>query len=399
VRVALIGCGSVAPFYLKTFPQHPQLELVGVMDQDEPRAARFSEYYSVPKYRSLDELLQDKKVELVLNLTNPKSHFEISKASLLAGKHVYSEKPLAMSFSEARELVNLAMEKGLSLSAAPSRLLGETAQTLWKALRNSAIGTVRLVYAEMDGDLIHRMPYKGWVNELGVPWPYKDELEVGCTLEHGGYPVSWLLGFFGPVETVTAFASCQVPDKETEVPLEVQAPDFSVAMLKFASGLVARLTCSWIAPSDHSLRIFGDEGVLCTDDVWRPRCPVYIKRYITIRSKTIIAPWKKKYPLVCPPRVPMRAQVRNLGKTLQPRAFFRAVRARARHLRRRVDFCLGIVDLAAALKERRPPRLSPQFCLHTTEILLAIHNAFQTGAAYQVTTSFDPIDPMPWAKP
>src|SRR5439155_9487972 len=141
-----------------------QLELVGVMDQDEKRATRFSRYSSVFRYQSLDELLDDTKVELVLNLTNPRSHFEITKACLLAGKHVYSEKPLTMSLSEGQELANLAHKQGLSLSAAPSRLLGETAQTLWKALREKKIGTVHLAYAEMDGGLIHRAQYKEWIN-------------------------------------------------------------------------------------------------------------------------------------------------------------------------------------------------------------------------------------------
>jgi predicted dehydrogenase len=243
----------------------------------------------------------------------------------------------------------------------------------------------------MDGGLIHRMRYKEWINELDIPWPYKDEFQVGCTLEHAGYPVTWLLAFFGPVETVTAFSSCQIPDKETNVPLEANAPDFSVAVIKFASGPVARLTCSWIAPRDHSLRIFGDKGILCTDDIWRPRCPVYVKRYITIGPRTIVAPWKKRYSLVCPQPSPNRARARSLINTLQPRALSRALRARARHLRKRVDFCLGIVEVDAAIKEGRPARLSAQFCLHTTEVILAIHNAFQTGSAYKVKTSFDPL--------
>src|SRR5713101_8463127 len=110
MRIALIGCGNVAPFYIKTLRRYRQLDLIGVMDRDEKRATRFSRYYSVFRYHSFDDLLDDRRVELVLNLTNPRSHFEISKACLLAGKHVYSEKPLAMSFSEAHELVNLAHE-------------------------------------------------------------------------------------------------------------------------------------------------------------------------------------------------------------------------------------------------------------------------------------------------
>jgi predicted dehydrogenase len=396
-RIAIIGCGSVAPFYLKTLPRHRQLDLIGVMDEDEERATRFSRYYSVSRYRSVDELLDDRRVELVINLTNPRSHFKVSKACLLGGRHVYSEKPLATSFSEARELVNLAKEKGLSLSAAPSRLLGETAQTLWRVLREKEIGIAHLVYAEMDGGLIHRMRYKEWVNELDVPWPYKDEFEVGCTLEHAAYPLTWLLAFFGPVETVTSFSSCQIPEKETDLPLEANGPDFSVGIIKFVSGPVARLTCSWIAPRDHSLRIFGDKGILCTDDIWRPRCPVYVKRYITIGRRTTVAPWKKRYPLACPPPIPIRARADYFINTLRPRPLFRAFRTRIRHLRKRVDFCLGIVEVDAALREGRSPRLSAQFCLHTTEVMLAMHNAFQTGSTYKVETSFAPIDPMPWA--
>jgi predicted dehydrogenase len=303
-----------------------------------------------------------------------------------------------MSFSEAHELVNIAHEKGLSLSAAPSRLLGETAQTMWKALRQKMIGRVHLAYAEMDCGLVHRAQYKKWINELDIPWPYKDEFEVGCTLEHGAYAISWLQAFFGPVETVTAFSSCQIPDKGPDVPLlGANSPDFSVAVLKFVSGVLSRLTCSWIAPPNHSLRIFGDRGVLCTDDIWWPGCRVYIKPYLTIGSRTMLAPWKMRCPLVRPQPPSVRKRSSDLIHATRPRALLRTVRARARHLRPRVDFCLGIAELDAAIKQGRSSRLSAEFCLHTTEVILAIQNAFSTGTTCRLKTSFDPIDPMPWA--
>jgi len=180
-------------------------------------------------------------------------------------------------------------------------------------------------------------------------------------------------------------------------PLVVNTPDFSVAVLKFVSGPVARLTCSWIALPDRGLRVFGEKGVLCTDDICRPRCPVYIKRYITIGWRMMVAPWKERYALVCPQRT--SSTHANSLYRLQPRTILRALRARTRHLRKRVDFCLGIVELDAAIRERRPSRLSAEFCLHTTEVILAIHSALQTGSAYRLKTSFDPIDPMPWANP
>ncbi len=395
VGTAIIGCGNVASFYCNAFPNHPILQFTGVMDQNEKRSAAYSAYYSVRKYDSLDDVLNDRKVELVINLTNPRSHFAVSKICLEAGKHVYSEKPLAMSFPEAQELVRLARQKGRFIISAPSRVLAETAQTIWKALREKAIGTVHAVYAEMDGGLIYRSGYKEWVNELGMPWPYKDEFEVGCTIEHAGYPISWLTAFFGPVETVTAFATCQIPDLQTDVDLEIIPPDLTVACMKFKSGIVTRLTSSWIAPNDHSIRIFGDTGVISTGDVWAPKSPVYIQRgrSIKIGPKTITIPWKTKYPLATPPRKRF-----TLAPILRsPKAIARTLYARFLHLKKRVDFCIGPSELASSIREQRPCRLSSEYCLHNTEIVLAIHNAVATGSNRTISTTFDPMEPMPWA--
>ena len=379
MRIAIIGCGYVANFYLRTLALYPQLQLLGVTDRDDQRAKGFSEYFSVPRFRSLDEVLADSRVELVVNLTNPASHFEISRACLEAGKHVYSEKPLALSFPEARQLVELAERKKLLIASAPSRILAETAQTMWKALRDNAIGEAYLTYAEMDDGLVHRMQYQKWINELGTPWPYRNEFETGCTLEHAGYVVSLLTAFFGPVKTITAFSSVRISDKLQDLPAAAGAPDFSAACLKFASGMVARLTCSIVAPVDHSMRIFGSDGILCTDDIWKPRASVYVKRSMKIRRRTVALPWKNRCPLVGPPPALARAQMRSLeGK--------------------KVDYCLGIVEMAAAVRENRPCRLSALYCLHNNEIVLAIHNALETGSLYNVTTSFDPPEPMPWAR-
>jgi predicted dehydrogenase len=400
VGVAIVGCGSVASFYCSTMPHHPILRFAGVTDRNAWRATAYADYYSVRKYESLDDVLNDRGVELVVNLTNPRSHFAVSKACLEAGKHVYSEKPLAMSFPEAQKLVQLAARNGLFIASAPSRLLAETAQTIWKALREKVVGTVHAIYAEMDGGLIYRSQYKEWVNEVGMRWPYKDEFEIGCTVEHAGYPVSWLSAYFGPVEEITSFGACQIPDLQTDVTLEVRPPDLTVACLKFKSGPVARLTSSWIAPADHSIRIFGDTGVLSTDDIWAPRSAVHITRNRNIRigPKTISLPWKKEYPLAVPPS---RASQKITGrlKTSTPRAIARAVRARFLHLRKRVDFCLGPAEVATALRENRPCRLSPEYCLHNTEVVLAIHNSRENGYNYKMTTSFAAMDPLPWALP
>lgn len=394
---AIVGCGNIAAFYCNAMRRHPILEIAGVMDRNPERSALYASYYSVPRYDSFEDMLNDRKVELIINLTNPRSHFAVSKAALEAGKHVYSEKPLGMSFEEARELVTLAGKKGLVIASAPSRILAETAQTMWKALRENVIGEVHAAYAEMDGGLIHRTRYKEWTNQLGIPWAYRDEFAVGCTIEHAGYPVSWLSAFFGPVDTVTAFATRQVLDPGCEIDSEVLPPDLTVACLKFKSGVMARLTSSWIAAPDHSLRIFGDAGVLSTDDLWAPRCSVCITRSksLKIGPKTVTFPWKRKYPLSKPPKRPLA-----IGSIVSsPKAIVRTLACRLHHLKKRVDFCIGPAEVAASIREERPCRLSPEYCLHNTEIVLAIHNASPSGTNHKVTTTFHPMEPMPWCSP
>ncbi|NER78831.1 MAG: Gfo/Idh/MocA family oxidoreductase [Leptolyngbya sp. SIO1D8] len=374
MNIAIVGCGFVADYYLKTLQNYPSLNLLGITDRLPERIQNSSVYHKAPIYKSLQEILEDPQVDIVLNLTNPSSHFEVSKACLEAGKHVYSEKPLSINFDEAKTLVNLAKSLGLQIVSAPCNLLSETAQTLWKALRENVIGQVRLVYAEMDDGMVHKMPYKKWKSESGISWPYKDEFEVGCTLEHAGYYVSWLAAFFGPAKSITAFSSCLISDKETDIPLDVHSPDFSVACIQFQSGVVARLTCGIVAPHDHQLTIVGDKGLLCTQDCWYYRSPVYSRRRITLRRKTFISPWRKRYPLVNPGK----AQFGSRGA-------------------QQMDFCRGVFELAQAIQEQHICRLSPQFSLHVNEIVLAIQNALVDSKTYYLQTEFDPIPPMPWA--
>jgi predicted dehydrogenase len=104
MRMAFVGCGFVADLYAGTLNQHPELALAGVTDRDADRAHAFARRHDVTAYDSLDALLADERVDLVVNLTNPESHFAVSKAALEAGKHVYSEKPLALAHADAMAL-------------------------------------------------------------------------------------------------------------------------------------------------------------------------------------------------------------------------------------------------------------------------------------------------------
>ncbi|HEV7998431.1 MAG TPA: Gfo/Idh/MocA family oxidoreductase, partial [Planctomycetaceae bacterium] len=139
MNIAILGCGYVADLYATTMGNHPQLKLVGLYDRNQKNLEGFCSGLPARRYSSVDELADDPSVDLVLNLTNPRSHFDLTKRCLEAGKHVYSEKPLAMDAGCAAQLADVAEQKRLVLSSAPCSLLNDTAQTLWKAINEGLI--------------------------------------------------------------------------------------------------------------------------------------------------------------------------------------------------------------------------------------------------------------------
>ncbi len=379
MNIAIIGCGYVSEFYAKTLGNYPELRLVGVYDIKQEHIKGFCKLWPVRACATIEELLADTSVEMVLNLTNPRAHFETTKRCLEAGKHVYSEKPLAMTGQAARELVDLAKARGLYLGAAPCSLLSETAQTLGRAIRDGVIGKVRLVYANFDDGMIAPVmrPWS-WLNDFGAPWPAKDEFEVGCTFEHAGYLLTWLGAFFGPARKVTSFASTQLPDKGIAV--EKMAPDFTVGCIEYDDAIVARVTCGLVAPKDKSLTIVGDSGVLHVRDVRndagpvflrRPHAPGFLERAIKRISRTIPLPvtgeewgFQNRLPLV---RTPQGRFV-STGKP--------------------VDFCRGPAEMAAAIREQRPCQLSAEFAWHITEIVEALQHPQTDSARSSMLSSF-----------
>lgn len=364
MNIAIVGCGYVADFYLRTLPNHRNLALLGVWDSNPETLQRFSQYWSVSPYANLNALLEDCNVDIVVNLTNPDSHYEVSIASLSAGKHVYSEKPIAMELSQANELVELASGQGLYLTSAPCTLLSETAQTVWRALRDNAIGKVRLVYAQLDDGMITKTNFQSWRSESGSPWPWADEFEVGCVVEHAGYYLTWLTAFFGPVATIDASGSILIPNKGTYV---TETPDFVVATIHFQSGVIARLTCSIVAPIDRSLKIIGEEGELSINDCWDYGAKVYVRRrHIISRVKKV--------------RLVRKSRIKHhCGGT------------------HNMDFSRGVAVLAEAIADKRRCHLPEDLSLHVNEMVLALRKPGEMQYPYKMTTSCDPVPPMPWA--
>ena len=368
---AIIGCGYVADLYMRSLALYPEARVTRVFDRDPERLAAFCAHWKLPAASSMKAFLDALSPgDIVLNLTNPASHFDISRALLDHGCHVYSEKPLAMTLDQARELHALARDRGLQLASAPCSLLGEAAQTLGRALSDGTAGTPRLVYAELDDGFIPQAPYRDWQSESGAPWPAADEFATGCTLEHAGYYLSWLIGFFGPVAHVTAHAAELLPGKEGG-----GAPDFSVAVLQFEGGPVARLTCSILAPHDHRIRVIGDRGVLEIKKAWDNGAELRFHRRFTLRRRLLEHPLGKRLRLKGPthPKPPRRGAAA-------------------------MNFALGPMELAEAVEAGRDSRLGGDFALHLNEVTLAIQNAGDKGGSFEMTTRCDRPEPMPWAR-
>lgn len=394
MKIAFLGCGYVAEQYANTLRFHPELALVGAYDQQPDRLQAFAARAGGTAYATLEQLLADPAVELVLNLTNPRRHFDLNQRCLEAGKHVYSEKPLAMTPADALALTRLAEQRGVRLAAAPCSVLSETAQTLWQAIRAGAVGRVRLVYANFDDGMIapNLAPWE-WRNESGVPWPARDEFEVGCTYEHAGYVLTWLCAFFGPARAVTSFASIQIEDKG--IPVTAMAPDFTVGCIEFDHQVVARVTCGLVAPRDKSITVVGDTGTLFVGNVRNEAASVMWRRSTQGRWPTALAArtrWLQQWLEMRVPGATVEALLARPYPHVRTPSGLAAAGGKA------VDFLRGPSEVAQSIREGRPSRLSADFGVHIVEIVEALQYPERAGHRREIASTFAAMTPMSWAR-
>ncbi len=401
MKIGVIGTGYVFDHYMTTRSRHPGLEFAGIFDTDSDRAKHVGSFYGIRVHDSAAALMADPEIEIIANFTPIHAHYEVSLAALRAGKHVYSEKPLAGTMEDAESIFKQASELGLRLSCAPSNALSPTVQTLWAAVEQGTVGDVRLVYAEFDDNPVYLLAPETWRSRSGAPWPYMHEYEMGCTWEHAGYHLSWMCAIFGPVRALTAFSKQILPDKTYRVLNPAHTPDFSVAVLDFESGVVGRLTCSIAAPLDLRMRIIGNRGELSADTYRDYEAPVRLEAFTGPSLKVRNAAMVRRNPLLQWPfgtggrQVPLirtpppgesrfHDEIRGHG----PRSWLRRLR---RAQMGQQDKCLGLAELADAIATNRPHFPPPDFTLHLTELTLAIQAAGPDGQSYQPKTHFAPL--------
>jgi len=239
-----------------------------------------------------------------------------------------------------------------------------------RAIRNNTAGKARLIYAELDDGFISQAPIKNWTSESGAPWPWEDEFRTGCTLEHAGYYLSWLIAMFGTVRSVTAASAQVIPDK---CGYDGATPDFSTAVLFFEDGAVARLTCSIAAPHDHRIRVVGDDGVLEVAKAWDNTAPVRFRKRFRIRRRLLEHPLSRRVA----PVTPLHPTVKRTGAAS-------------------MNFALGPAEMLGAIADGRPSRLGGDYAIHLNEVTLAIQNAGETGGSTRMQSSCAAMEPMEW---
>ena len=353
-RIGMVGVGAISGIYLQNITNlFQELEVEAVCDLVREKAERAQSEYGVPKlYDTMYELFEDPEIDIVLNLTRPYEQYEVTRAALEAGKHVYSEKPLAATWEEGKELVRLAAEKGLLLGGAPDTFMGAGIQTCRKLIDDGMIGEPVGAAAFM----ICR-GHESWHPDPEFYYKHGG----GPMMDMGPYYVTALINLLGGVSGVTGVTKTSFQQRIiTSEPkcgtvVEVDVPTYITGILNFDSGAVGTLFTTFDAYYNEQARfeVYGSKGTLYVPD---PNCfggPVRLLR-------------------------PEDGETKEM-----PLLFDYKDNSRA----------LGLADMAQALQTGRPFRTSCQQTLHVLEVMtafqrssdrrteVAIESRYERGAA------------------
>ncbi|MBL8049290.1 MAG: Gfo/Idh/MocA family oxidoreductase [Chthonomonas sp.] len=262
--MGIVGCGNIAGIYAENSRRLPEIDLVACADLDPAKAREFAARHGISAV-TVDELLADPSVELIINLTTPLAHYAVARAALQNGKHVYNEKPLAGQVEEGRELLTLAAERGLRVGGAPDTFMGAGYQTAKNLIERGEIGRPLSAVAMMlcPGHE-HWHPNPAFYYQPGA----------GPMFDMGPYYLTAMVHLFGRVRRVQSTATRahdrRLISSQTRAGefAEVEVDTHIQALLEFESGFVATLITSFDVQAHQlpHLQVFGSAGSLnCPD--------------------------------------------------------------------------------------------------------------------------------------
>jgi predicted dehydrogenase len=347
-HVGVIGCGNISGIYLQMSRTFKVLKVQAVADLDAARARRAAAEYAVERVMTVDELLDDPHIDIILNITPPGAHFEIAMRALEAGKSVYNEKPLAIRKEDARQMLELARQKGLRIGCAPDTFLGAGHQTCRQLIDTGAIGTPVAAAAFMlcPG-------HESWHPD---PEFYYQE-GGGPLFDMGPYYLTAMINLLGPVKRVSGSTRISFPERTiTSQPkhgkkIVVETPTHLAAVLDFASGAVGTLVTSFDvhASSMPAIEIYGSEGTLNVPDPNRFGGPVRLWRSATRQ-------WEE---------APMVSGWPENSRSI------------------------GMADMAHAMISGRAHRASGDLAFHVLDIIHAVHEASDQGCHIELASGVE----------
>ncbi len=338
LKLGIVGCGDVAHRYGRTLAPYPDVPIVAVTDTDAARAQAFAREWGGEVRPTLDDLLADGQVECVVNLTPFEFHADVTRRALAAGKHVHTEKPVALDAAGAWALVDLAGSTGLRLSCAPITFMGHGQQAAHRMIQEGRAGEIRLVYAEVNHGRIETWHPR--------PEPF---YATGPLFDVGVYPLTILAAFFGPARRVTAWGRKLLSSRATVdgASFEVGAPDCIVAIVELASGAVARLTANFYvddAKRRHEMQFHGDRG------------SVFLSTWQDFDADVGFAPY---------------------GGATESIAYDRPAEGG-------VDYGLALRELDAAIREDRAHAASAEQAAHVVDVMCATVESAERGRAVEL---------------
>jgi predicted dehydrogenase len=353
-KIGIVGCGNISGIYLEAGRVFDILEIAACADLLPERASAKAAEYHIPKACSVEELLADPEIEIVVNLTIPRAHAEVALAALQAGKSVHNEKPLAVSREDGERLLKLGRERGQRVGCAPDTFLGGGLQTCRKLIDDGWIGEPVAATAFM---LCHG--HESWHPDPDFYY----QPGGGPMFDMGPYYLTALVHLMGPVRRVTGSAQITFPERLiTSQPkhgtqIKVNVPTHVAGIMDFANGAVGTLVTSfdvWAAQVPH-IEIYGTEGSLSVPDPNTFGGPVFVRR-------AGASDWSE---------VPL-----THGYAKNSRG-------------------IGVADMAYALRSGRPQRASGDMAYHVLDIMHAFHDASREGRHVELSSTCTRPAPLP----
>jgi len=355
IGVGIVGCGNISTAYLQLSPLFKSLEVRAVADIAPAAADAQAKRFGV-RAEGVADLIKAGDIDMVVNLTVPNAHYEVSRRVLEAGKHSYSEKPFVLTLEEGEALRELATKKGLRIGSAPDTFLGGAHQLARATLDNGKIGKV-------IGGTAHVM---GHGMEAWHPNPdFFFQPGGGPVLDLGPYYVTNLVQLLGPVRAVTAMTAASFPTrtigngprKGEEVP--VDTPTNSHGILEFASGALVTLSASWDvwAHRHANMELYGETGSLYLPD------PNFFGGDVSlVAAGKAPVPLSWDHPFGRP----------NHDDKGVARANYRTA---------------GLAEMAAAIEQGRDHRAGLDLALHVVDVLTSILKSGETRGWVELTTT------------